>query len=330
MAEENSTQMANEEGQMETDPWAEAFAALSEKGSADASADLDDEEKQSDSASEGNDEDSDSASADSPDSGGLGASTGDEDSGAGESTSESEDFDSDLIGITESEVEEYRQGLTEGIRSRAVSDMAKEFAKRGIRNTKGKLGATINDADICKRDGDGVPQFYNPDTGREFTGDNPRRQAQEWVDDYNKELAKAFNQACETYVDKLLEIEQPKLDVIAFAPTYDTLDPIRQMMFDEIIADYEVTDDNGNVVGYSCNLNAALGAVDRQVSRMQAYGKANSASVKNEKSGPALDMKNSAGAVSSSSKPNPKSLAEALEWQQDQMLEKARKGNKNG
>ena len=205
--------------------------------------------------------------------------------------------------------------------------MAKAFIDRGIRHTNGKLGASLNDKDICKRDEDGVPRFYNPDTGREFTGDNPRRQAQEWVDDYNRELADAFNKACQNYEDKLMEAEEPRVRVLEFASTYDGLDPIRRSMFDNIVEDYEIRDGNGEIIGYSCDLDKALAVVNRQVAAIQSYSKAHApAAGEQAASGPALDMKSSNGAMDNNGgKPQFKSLAEAMEYQQNKLLDDMRK-----
>lgn len=181
-----------------------------------------------------------------------------------------------------------------------------------------------------KRDEDGVPRFYNPDTGREFTGDNPRRQANEWCDDYNRELAQIYNRACQERINTIMKDSEPQLRVIEFADTYNNLDPIRQAMFDSIVEDYEVTGSNGKVIGYSCDLDKALAAVERQVAKIQAHARTNQTSQteKPKPSGPALDMKNSANSGSGQTdQAKPKSLAEAMEFSQNKQLE-ALKGKK--
>lgn len=238
-----------------------------------------------------------------------------------------EGVDDDSFGVDEGYIQSVNDDIVEQAKESAIKDVAQAFIKRGIRHRNGKLGATIDDPDICKRDEDGVPTFYNPDTGREFTGDNPRRQAKEWVDDYNAELATAFNEACQKYVDRVVEIEKPRIETLKFAPTYEKLDPVRKAMFDSIVEDYEVQDADGVVVGYSCDLNKALAAVNRQVSMVQQYANAATATAaakKQENKGPALDMKSSNAAVPKD-KPEFKSLAEAMEWEQDQLIAKNRK-----
>lgn len=220
----------------------------------------------------------------------------------------------------------------EDIKKRTISDVVNAYIRKGARHHNGVLGATINDEDVCKRDSDGVPRFYNPETGRQFTGDNPRRQAQEWVDDYNRSLSEMFNKTCAEYSQKLLEEEGGSLAIIEFAPKYDALDPMRKTMFESIIEGYEITDKDGNIVGYSCDLDKALAAVNRQVRMIQQrYGEQkvgdNVATQQRQlvASGPALDTPSSGGVKQGNAKPQFKSIEEAMEWEQDQILAKMRK-----
>lgn len=210
------------------------------------------------------------------------------------------------------------------VNDRVLTDVAKAYIDKGVRNSDGKLGASINDPDICKRDSDGVPRFYNPETGREFSGDNPRRQAQEWVDDYNNQLSEAFNKTCEDYSKKLMEKEMGRIAIMEFAPKYKALDPVRRSMFDAMVEDYEIEDEHGDIVGYSCDLDKALAAVNRQVSVIkERYGKG--AVSKPAPTGPALDTP-ATNPGDTVGKPQFKSLQEAMEWEQDQILAKMRRG----
>lgn len=325
---QTDTTVEDQNSNASADPWAEAFAALDNlnengaKGDTNRNEQLEDNDAKDVNGSTGsNVPASEDSNEDEDDVGGPSDISGGD-------REEDDAFDNDLFRITEEEVEEYRNGIIESIRDRAVGDMAREFIKRGIRHQNGKLGASLNDPDICKRDEDGVPRFYNPDTGNEFTGDNPRRQAQEWCEDYNKELAEAFNTACDGYTQKLMEDEEPQIKVLEFASKYDDLDPIRREMFDMIIEDYEISNDDGNVIGYSCDLDRALNAVNRQIEKIQAYARTNVSKPKEESSGPVMDMKNSAGAAAKpGDKPKFNSLAEAMEYEQDKLLENIRKGN---
>lgn len=211
------------------------------------------------------------------------------------------------------------------IEDQAVSDTAKLFAEQvddqgrpAIRQTNGKLGATINDPDIYRVDPDtGVATFYNPDTGRPFTGDNPRAQAKQWVEDYNEDLRDTFNRYAEQRKTQLSEAAAPVIELMKFAPTYENLDPVRQQMLDALIEDYEVNDADGNPIGYSIDLNKALAQVNKQVAAIQQTAQ------KKPPTGPAIDMPVSGSGNVGNEKPIT-SLAEAMEAQQNAQLEKLR------
>ena len=331
MARQDQEQVETEVEQTPSDPWAMAFAALGKEDQADSEGASDTGESgdevsmaNADTTNQG----SDTTPAESDDSlgteempGGPGDLGGD-DSGANEN---SDSFD---IGVTQEEIDSYRKSFEEDIRNRAIRDVAQAYINHGARHTNGVLGASINDPDVCKRDRDGVPRFYNPETGREFTGDNPRRQAQEWVDDYNRELAEQFNKTCEGYEKKLLQEEGGRLAIMEFAPKYAQLDPVRRSMFDSIIEDYEIKDNNGDVVAYSCDFDKALAAVNRQVRVIQqrfANQQTKPADAK-KPTGPALDTPSTGGGRQGSGRPQFKSIEEAMEWEQDQILAKM-KGN---
>lgn len=330
MADQVVGQVQDENAHLEDDPWAAAFAALEQKGKEGAAVAP---------AADGGDDGADTSQVggeavpDSVDSGNVAPSQG-EPGGLGDvsGTSGDEPAGDDrgiFVSLGEQELQQYRDDLGKRVRDQAIDEIAKEFVKRGVRNKDGVLGATIEDPDICKRDEDGVPRFFNPETGREFTGDNPRRQAQEWVDDYNKELARVFNNACQKYERHLLDEASPSLKVIEFAPKYEKLDDIRRGMFDNVIEDYEIKDSSGKVVGYNCDLDKALALVERQIAMIQEYGRKQKAQQPAaQPTGPALDMKTSSGAIPSGNEEPPKSLAEAMERIQNRELEKIRRNSR--
>lgn len=241
------------------------------------------------------------------------------DGAAGETVSE---FD-----YSAEEVNETISSIESSIEDQAVSDVANAMKASGkIRVTRdGKLGASINDPDIYTKDEDGVPTYINPETGRPFTGDNPRAQAKQWVDDYNAELEQAFNKIAKQRIDELKKEKEPIVRTLKFAETYKKLNDVQRDMLDSLIEDYEVKDEDGNAIGYSCDLDKALAQVNRQISKLTERGKA--LHPKQEKPAPtepALDMPQSTGS-SENKPPQFKSLAEAMEWSQNQQL-KQRKG----
>lgn len=258
---------------------------------------------------------SDDAQLDGTDAGGSGAVDG----AAGETVSE---FD-----YSAEEVNETISSIESSIEDQAVSDVANAMKASGkIRVTRdGKLGASINDPDIYTKDEDGVPTYINPETGRPFTGDNPRAQAKQWVDDYNAELEQAFNKIAKQRIDELKKEKEPIVRTLKFAETYKKLNDVQRDMLDSLIEDYEVKDEDGNAIGYSCDLDKALAQVNRQIAKLTERGKA--LHPKQEKPAPtepSLDMPQSTGS-SENKPPQFKSLAEAMSWSQDQMLKKGRK-----
>lgn len=310
------------------DSWEAAFAALeqrnkkeSEETPADRDGQLDAEGSGEAEGASGSDAEpvaegqSDDAQLDGADAGGSGAADG----AAGETVSE---FD-----YSAEEVNETISSIESSIEDQAVSDVANAMKASGkIRVTRdGKLGASINDPDIYTKDEDGVPTYINPETGRPFTGDNPRAQAKQWVDDYNAELEQAFNKIARQRIDELKKEKEPIVRTLKFAETYKKLNDVQRDMLDSLIEDYEVKDEDGNAIGYSCDLDKALAQVNRQISKLTERGKA--LHPKQEKPAPAepaLDMPQSTGS-SENKPPQFKSLAEAMSWSQDQMLKKGRK-----
>ena len=310
------------------DSWEAAFAALeqrnkkeSEETTANRDGQLDAGESGQTEGTSGSDAEpvaegqSDDAQLDGTNAGGSGAADG----AAGETVSE---FD-----YSAEEVNEPLSSIESSIEDQAVSDVANAMKASGkIRVTRdGKLGASINDPDIYTKDEDGVPTYINPETGRPFTGDNPRAQAKQWVDDYNAELEQAFNKIAKQRIDELKKENEPIVRTLKFAETYKKLNDVQRDMLDSLIEDYEVKDEDGNAIGYSCDLDKALAQVNRQISKLTERGKA--LHPKQEKPAPtepALDMPQSTGS-SENKPPEFKSLAEAMAWSQDQML-KQRKG----
>lgn len=310
------------------DSWEAAFAALEQRNKKEPEETPADRDGQPDAGESGQAEgtsgsdaepvaegQSDDAQLDGTDTGGSSAVDG----AAGETVSE---FD-----YSAEEVNETISSIESSIEDQAVSDVANAMKASGkIRVTRdGKLGASINDPDIYTKDEDGVPTYINPETGRPFTGDNPRAQAKQWVDDYNAELEQAFNKIAKQRIDELKKENEPIVRTLKFAETYKKLNDVQRDMLDSLIEDYEVKDEEGNAIGYSCDLDKALAQVNRQIAKLTERGKA--LHPKQEKPAPtepALDMPQSTGS-SENKPPQFKSLEEAMRWSQDQMLKKGRK-----
>lgn len=325
MSETNSGTTETQVDEVEIDPWIAAFAALEPKSEEPADSDTDTGEPE---VGTGN-ADADKADGQGASEAERGDGSADPDLSGGLDTSsesrgeESGSGFSEYFGSSDESVEEFEQQLTKDIEDRAINDIAQEMLRRpNVRSYNGKLGANINDPDIYKRDEDGVPHFYNPETGREFTSDNPRLQAQQWCDIYNRDLAQTFNQAVEIYKQELMKNVQPSIAVRKFASKYEKLDDIRKGMFDNVIQDYEIRDDKDKIIGYSCDLDKALAMVDRQIAMIQNYAKSHQAQQQAKPTGPVLDMKSSNGAMNNGGDIKLNSVEDALGYLEDKKLSK--------
>lgn len=308
------------ENQEETDPWAAAFAALEqatggspEPSGAGEDADPDDGKQQPD-----------------PEPGAEPEADGDNqrlDSIEQLPAAEDSPEPGEATPAPAPEVDDVIKDYQGQARQAAIDTVVEAYKKQGVRCTPdGKLGASLNDPDIAKKDADGTIRYYNPETGREFTGPNPRKDAREWCDEYNKELADQFNAACAKVEQQKMKEYEPAINVLKFAPKYDALDDMRRGLLDDILEDYEIKDKDGSLIGYSCDLDAALRAVDRQVARIKSYAPAEPKPA----TGPEVDMKkgSSKGNSDPEKKPKFESVSDALGYLQDQEIEKAK--NKKG
>lgn len=308
----------------EIDSWEKAFAALAQKDAPADSGDVSDGAKTGNEPADKSDEDENESSTE-PESRDVAvAAPGDGGSVPGVGADSSEDGQSaeEATGFSQEDSEEAIKQINESIRSQAINDIGKMFRDQNVmHNEKGQLGAYLEHPEIMKRDSNGVPTFYNPETGKPFTGDNPRAQARQWVDDYNKELVETFEQRVNERIQEYEKNAEPMLQTIRFAPKFEKLDKVRQVMVESIISDYEVHDSQGNLVGYSCNLDSVLEQVNRQISGIQSrLGNVVQTKQEEQPSGPALDMKSSSTGVANGERPEFKSIAEAMEWEQDQIL----------
>lgn len=224
--------------------------------------------------------------------------------------------------FTEEDVKLAIKEIDDEMEIRVVKDVAQAFIKKGYYNSNGQLGATM--AHTTKYDDSGKPIFYNPDTGEQFTGPNPRAQARQWLDDYNKGVMEDFNQVAGAYKAQLEEQSAPTKAMIQFEPIFDQLDPVRQGMFEELIKGYEIIV-NGEHIGYSCDLNKALEQVNNQITRIQSFATNNgqaqptSEKVPPAKQSPLTDMPAGAG-TTKGGKPEFKSVEEAMAYEQDKLL----------
>ena len=306
-----------------SDPWAAAFAALDQAQQNNAQG-TEDEQESRDSQPSSDTSTPDGQGADHAE-GADGNVDAENIAGPGDASGETdEQTDGDtesLFGGASISPEDYIKEIGESLVPGILDKVFNDFKNNGEHiNSNGKLGWSINDPEIRQVDDDGAVTFVNPETKREFSGDDPRRQAQEYVDWRNDQMRNKFNQACEAEQNKQLQQFAPQFNLLRFAPTYQAMDPIRKQLFDAMLEGYEVTDANGNVVGYSCDLEKMNNLMERQISTIQAYGQKSGQTTTPPASGPALDMKADHSGNRYDDEP-PKDLNEAMERLQNKQLE---------
>ena len=148
----------------------------------------------------------------------------------------------------------------EQVNREAALKANKYFRENGFR----KL--TIND--VARRDEEtGRITFVDPDSGQQFSN---RVEAGKYIDYVNEQIKEGWSELAHQYQAELLRDVEPRIRLISFAPKYDAMDEVHQELFAQVVAPYEIKDQSGNIVGYSCDLDAALIQTRNLVSVMQS------------------------------------------------------------
>lgn len=187
----------------------------------------------------------------------------------------------------------------------AVNAANEAFQQNGI--TK----VSIND--LYKRDESGRVSFDNPDDpSHPF---NSRQEAQQWIDAINAQIDREWKQVAKHYQDEYLKEMEPAMELIRFGPTFEKMSKAEQDIFDEIIAPYEIKDEAGATIGYSCNLQEAKNVAVNICSKMNQSTPQSQGEVQNQQataSGPALDATTSGSSSSQNGKEEPKNMQDAI------------------
>lgn len=285
-----------EEAKEEVDPWAAAFEAIAQREAAAAQGDPE-PERDADEQGEADGSEVEPGAEGDSDQADLGT---DDDPGVsdGEGGEEPGDFEQELASYKEQ------------ARNTAIQKTAQEFIKQGLpHDSQGRLGYSIDHPDICKKDSNGRLHYLNPETGEEFRGQDPRSDAIRFCESYNAQLGNAFNAKCAEVEAKELELVKPAMEVLKFAPTYDKMTESERDFFDDIIEDYEIKDDKGEIFGYSIDLNQAYKIAQRQAKRFEGYTKKEEKPEAKPATGPEEQLKPS----SSKGNPTPSTKIDSLE-----------------
>lgn len=275
----------------EPEDLADAFQRLRQMDADDANSDVEDGGESEDEEDESDEDDADD-------------SDGDDGEGG-------EDSRGPSVIADRADYEAAGKELIRRINQQALQSAVKEFQDHGVRTF------TMND--LTRRDQrTGRITYANPDDpDRSFSN---RMEAQQWLDSFNKQVETELRRRAMEMRGDLVKQSSPMIRMLQFAPRYDTMSQRQQAVFEELVADYEIRDDKGNIVGYSCDLDKAASAAERIAGRM-GRPKTKKTAVKKTVRKPAMDM-NTKGSSGATVNREPKTMEDAFK-----LLREQQKGN---
>ena len=209
--------------------------------------------------------------------------------------------------------------LTSEINQASMRQAVAEYQRDGIRPI------TMND--LYQRDqSTGRVTYVNPDDrSRPFSS---RMEAQQWIDSFNSQLRQEIQNRARAVSRELSKQMAPARRLLAFAPTFDSMDDATREVFDDLVEGYEVRNQQGEVVGYSCDLNRMAERARRMADK---YGRRDGGSTvkakaERQRRTPPEDLRSHGSASARKKDPNrePRDLNEAFQI----MRERRMAGNK--
>lgn len=205
------------------------------------------------------------------------------------------------------------QRIDQEVAQTALRQAAEEFSKDNIHPL------TMNH--LYRQDKQsGRVTYVNPDDpSRPFAS---RIEAQQWLDSFNGQLRQELQKRAREINRDLQRQVAPAKRLIAFAPTYQSMASDVQSVFDDLVEDYAITNANGEVIGYSCDLNKIAAKAQRLAAKYSPNKEKAPAATR--KSGPqrrpATDMRTHGSSASGSKDPNrePATLEEAFQIMREQ------------
>ena len=197
--------------------------------------------------------------------------------------------------------------LTAEVNRAAMQQAVAEYQRDGIRPI------TMND--LYQRDqSTGRVTYINPDdSSRPFSS---RMEAQQWIDSFNSQLRQEIQTRARAVSRELSKQMAPARRLLAFAPTFDAMDAQTREVFDDLVEGFEVRNQQGDVVGYTCDLNRMAERARRMAEK---YGRKSGGSARatrrEEQRKPAEDLRSHGSASARRKDPNrePRDLNEAFE-----------------
>ena len=196
--------------------------------------------------------------------------------------------------------------LTAEVNRAAMQQAVAEYQRDGIRPI------TMND--LYQRDqSTGRVTYINPDdSSRPFSS---RMEAQQWIDSFNSQLRQEIQTRARAVSRELSQQMAPARRLLAFAPTFDAMDAQTREVFDDLVEGFEVRNQQGDVVGYTCDLNRMAERARRMAEKYGRKGGGTGAIRREEQRKPAEDLRSHGSAAARRKDPNrePRDLNEAFE-----------------
>lgn len=202
--------------------------------------------------------------------------------------------------------QDYEQGLMVELERYSVNAAIRSFTDKGIK--------PLSISDLYSRTDDGRVVYRNPDDkSRPF---NNRMEAQQWVDSFNEQLRGDVRREANKVKIQMAKQLRPSIELMRFAPRFDSMSKGEQEILDDLIEDYEVRNREGKLIGYSCDLNKMADKAIKLATKYNSSPRKAGGSGKVKKSGPqkspALDAKTHGTASGSKGDREPQTLEEAM------------------
>jgi len=210
------------------------------------------------------------------------------------------------------------QDLVGGIREVVKRTVGQEWQEQGRRQL------TLDDL-ARRNEQTGEVYFINLDDDPR-TWNQPgyrgtdRSTARQKMKEFNEDLRDQWVAECRAKEQELMTVAEPLRRMIAFAPVYERFDEDTKRIFDVLTEDYAIRGQDGQVYGYTADLNV-LGkqAYVMAAENKQYYGKQNSQQtqqqvpVQPEIRQPVVDSRSSAGGSRQSTpQAEPKDIGDAI------------------
>lgn len=180
------------------------------------------------------------------------------------------------------------------IRNLVVQQKRKEWDEKGYRK--------FSIRDLQRKDQSTGRIFYIDPDDRPEDWERPGYQglkiqeAKAWVDIQNEALNEQWKKECGELEQQYVQQSAPYFNLIAYANTYSSLNPTEKMLVDRMTEPYALRNSNGEVIGFSCDLNMTTQIARQMAKDMGAINQAQPQQpATNNVRQPAVDARSSAG-----------------------------------